>query len=209
MLQTWQWHCVVCIFMCNKMIRCIHDASHHIRSSQSHVFAVVWVFIYELVGKGEGRKLWYSVLREVCAKECSAMARSELEGCKWETVCRSNCLSLPFYLVLNASHSDLVWPPGAHAVVFVMASRVFFFFYTLHEKYCMRFASCQTISGNLTHFISCQWKSFASGMLLYTTFPLWHIGEDNWLVLFLSLSLWKSVTTDSSSETKLLFHTVQ
>lgn len=69
-----------------------------------------------------------AVCLEKSAKECSAMARSELEGCKWETVCRSNCLSLPFYLVLNASHSDLVWPPGAHAVVFVMASRVIFFF---------------------------------------------------------------------------------
>lgn len=82
---------------------------------------------------------------------------------------------------LNASHSDLAWPPAAHTVIVIDVASQRVIFHTLHEKYFASFASSQTCSGNLTHFISWQWKSLATGMLLYTAFLSLSLSLENCL----------------------------
>lgn len=147
------------------------------------------------------------------------MARSELEGCKPETLCHSNCFSLAFCLVLNEMPVTVIWPGlQEHTLLLLLASqRVFFFFF-----FSILYLKCTA------HVLLLVRPAMA---IWHISFPVsdkpcsWHAGVHNlsfitlrgrrvtWcsfsLCLSLSLFLRKTMTTDRSSETNLLFHPAQ
>lgn len=73
--------CVVCLFVCDGMIRCTHNEAILLGSyrQRSHEYIVVSYMNW----REKEKEVCY---RKVRAKEGSAVARSELEGCKRDTL---------------------------------------------------------------------------------------------------------------------------